>query len=439
MSIDLTLIHQAFFEEASDLLNDFEAQLLHLESAPEDKEILNSIFRCAHSIKGGSATFGFPEVARFTHSLETLLDDVRNGQVLVTSPLCALLLESLDQMRALLAVAQNEATEAPDSDELIARIEQASDSKTAADDDDGWGLLGTPVMYDLNFLPGSGSLREGFDPLTIFDNLRQVAEFLRLDADLSSLPAFEEMDPEELYLSWSTAIISSESSDRILEVFADIAHDSKIELMKMGGEPLLVETAYASAPSVNVQKAAVTTPTGQTVSKDSGTIKVSSEKLDTLINLVGELIISQSMLNSVTQDFELSKLPQLTEAVSAMERASRELQERVMAIRLLQIKMAFGRFPRLVHDLSSKVGKTIELRLSGEETELDKNLIEAIGDPLTHLVRNSVDHGLETPDERENVGKPRVGVLSISAFHEGGSIVIEVADDGKGLNREKIV
>ena len=247
------------------------------------------------------------------------------------------------------------------------------------------------------------------------------------------------MIPDESYMSWSLAIYSAEASDRILEVFADLAQGSEIVLTQLGGEstPLVVGTTNKQENDGSKPSPAIVS--AQTITKDSGTIKVSSEKLDTLINLVGELIISQSMLNSVTQDFELSKLPQLTEAVSAMERASRELQERVMAIRLLQIKMAFGRFPRLVHDLSSKVGKTIELRLSGEETELDKNLIEAIGDPLTHLVRNSIDHGLETPEEREEVGKPRVGILSIGAFHEGGSIVIEVADDGKGLNREKIL
>ena len=166
---------------------------------------------------------------------------------------------------------------------------------------------------------------------------------------------------------------------------------------------------------------------------------MATDKVDKLINLVGELVINQSMLNEVVQDFSMAKLPRLIEAVAEMEQASRELQERVMAVRMLPIKHAFGRFPRLVRDLAAAVGKKIDLKMSGEETELDKGVIEAIADPLTHLVRNSVDHGLETPDERRAAGKPELGHVSLHAVHEGGSIVIEVADDGKGLSRERIL
>ena len=172
---------------------------------------------------------------------------------------------------------------------------------------------------------------------------------------------------------------------------------------------------------------------------ETQTLRVATEKVDRLINLVGELIINQSMLNEVIQDFSMAKLPRLIEAVGEMERASRELQERVMAVRMLPIKHAFGRFPRLVHDLSVSCGKRVELKTSGEETELDKTVIEAIADPLTHLIRNSIDHGMETPEARRLVGKPETGLVALHAFHEGGNIVIEVSDDGRGLNREKIL
>ncbi|MBV6457201.1 MAG: Chemotaxis protein CheA [Fimbriimonadaceae bacterium] len=432
MSIDITSFHQAFFEEATELLDGFENHLLQLESSPNDRELLNSIFRCAHSIKGGSATFGFPEIATFTHSLETLLDGVRNGEIAVSKPLCTLLLESLDQMRALLAVAKGDQADAPASDDLIARIEEAT---TSHGTEEGFGdsNRGMPQIFELTFTPGDHCLPDGPDPLAAVSELHKLGDVLSIDCDSSAVPALAELDPSKCYLSWRIMLHTDSDADAILAHFSPFEPAQTVRIYLLGGQQVLDDSPTAVTES---QASGAVQPNSQ---KDTGTIKVSAEKLDGLINLVGELVISQSMLNMVTRDFHMGKMPQLTEAVASMERSSRELQERVMGMRLLQIKMAFGRFPRLVHDLSTAVGKRIELKLVGEETELDKNLIEAIGDPLTHLVRNSIDHGLETPEERRSAGKPEAGVLSISAFHEGGNIVIEVADDGKGLNRDKIL
>ncbi len=204
-------------------------------------------------------------------------------------------------------------------------------------------------------------------------------------------------------------------------------------------KPLAAAPAEAAPLLAEAKKAPMPVVAAAPGSADTHTLRVATDKVDKLINLVGELVINQSMLNEVVQDFSMAKLARLQEAVGAMERASRELQERVMGIRMLPIKHAFGRFPRLTRDLAATVGKKIDLKMSGEETELDKGVIEAIADPLTHLVRNSIDHGLETPEERRAAGKPEIGLVSLHAFHEGGSIVIEVCDDGKGLSRERIL
>lgn len=460
MNIDVSTFRQAFFEEAEELLADFEDGLLRLEESPTDRELLNTIFRCAHSLKGGSSTFGIPEIASFTHGLETLLDRVREGEVAVTDSLCRVLLDSLDHLRILLDAATGSQVAVPDATDLDARIIAACDGGSndagpasqaphVADhavEGEDFGLWATPKRFHLHFFPGPDVLKSGCDPLLFIRNLGQIAEVVDLKCDASRLPALEALDPQTCYVGWEIDLVSEHSTDELLEVFDFIADESDIVLTateSAGAEsdqPELEPEAPRPAATGKAPSVSTTTPSANAPSKSEATsLRVSAEKVDRLINLVGELVISQSMLNSVTADFEMSRLPRLQEAVAQMERASRELQERVMGIRLLQIKMAFGRFPRLVHDLSSAVGKKIELKLSGEETELDKNLIEAIGDPLTHLVRNSIDHGLETPDERKKAGKNPVGTLTISAFHEGGSIVIEVADDGRGLRRDKIL
>lgn len=475
MNLDMTMFHQAFFEEATDLLSDLEGLLLRLEETPEDPELLNTIFRCAHSIKGGSATFGFSDIALFTHGLETLLDRVRNGHIRVDSALSQLLLESMDQMKSLLAVARGEATSAPASAPLVTRIERATAGHTieptypastggleastvVPDDTEAWGVFALPSTYHLRFFPGADVLRQGTDPAHLLSQLNQAGEILSLSCDTSRLATLEELDPEACYLGWEMELRSDQTREELLEIFDFIADESEIvltEVTETTEETLGIRSAVdepkenplpvphlaadsLSAEQTPAQAVVNDTPTTSLPKAETHTLRVSAEKVDTLINLVGELVINQSMLNEAVQDFSMAKLPRLVEAVAEMERASRELQERVMAVRMLPIKHAFGRFPRLVRDLASACGKKIELKTSGEETELDKTVIEAIADPLTHLVRNSIDHGIEIPEERRATGKPETATVALHAFHEGGSIVVEVSDDGRGLSREKI-
>ena len=470
MNVDMTMFHQAFFEEAVDLLADFEGHLLRLEETPGDLELLNSIFRCAHSIKGGSATFGFSDVAHFTHGLETLLDKVRTGQIPVTAELVQLLLESLDQMKALIAVARGEEASAPDSSLLTARIEAASIGKAAPDaasapsfpaqDSEGecdpqghWGIWSDARVCTVRLYPGADTLRQGMDPIRLLGELAEAGEVSAVTSDLSRLPALSELDPETCYAGWTVELRTDWSEEKLREIFDFIADESEIEItfaelqsieavapeVIQAPEPVVAIAMVPVEAAAPVTAEAKKTPAAAPGGADTHTLRVATDKVDKLINLVGELVINQSMLNEVVQDFSMAKLARLYEAVGAMERASRELQERVMGIRMLPIKHAFGRFPRLTRDLAATVGKKIDLKMSGEETELDKGVIEAIADPLTHLVRNSIDHGLETPEERRAAGKPEMGNVSLHAFHEGGSIVIEVCDDGRGLSRERIL
>ncbi len=466
---DMKAFHAAFFEEAHELLDDLEQELLVLESSPDDTELLNTIFRCAHSIKGGSATFGLTDIAQFTHGLETLLDRVRKSQVAVDRALVEILLESLDHLRLLLAAAQGESDVVPDATLLSKRIEAAAAGSTANVSQVIPPVIGAAIdspplkiaKHLLKVIPGIDVLRQGADPILLISKLQKFCGVDRIDCDISNLAELSELNPEECYLSWNIYLSGEVDVDRVVDLFSFIADDSVItcEIIADNVLTLLDLTQSETTATASIQQEAAAAPkktnienlgTGSgaalpapdvksSTKAEVSTLRVTTDKIDKLINLVGELVINQSMLNEVIQGFTMSKMPQLLEAVAQMERNSREMQDRVMAIRMLPIKNAFGRFPRLVRDFSASVGKQIELKTIGEDTELDKTVIDLIVDPLTHLVRNSIDHGIESPDVRRAVGKSPVGTIVLNAFHEGGSIILEVSDDGKGLNREVIL
>ncbi len=482
MNLDMAAFQQTFFEESSDILAELESLLLRLEDTPDDLELLNTIFRCAHSIKGGSATFGITDVAAFTHHLETLLDQLRNGKLKVDHAIAELLLLSLDQLKVLLAVARGEAAEAPDAAPLIHQLEEMIASSGRVEEE--WNeeelhrevdqmvaeregrLLPQPpaatsALYRVEYEPDADVMQRGMNPQLFFLLLTEAGTAETIHCDLSKLPVLEEIEPELAYVRWEIRLRSDWEVERLRDHFEFVLDtgsvtiepsDSRAEkpiLLKDCALPSPVAAEVSKAVASLSEKAVVSTisaasagaakPAPPGAAKSEQTLRVATDKIDKLINLVGELVINQSMLNECVHNFTMAKLPRLREAVAEMERASRELQERVMAVRMLPIKHAFGRFPRLVHDLSVACGKKIELKTAGEETELDKSVIEAIADPLTHLVRNSIDHGLEPPEERLQAGKSETGTIMLNAFHEGGSIVIEISDDGRGLNRDRIL
>ncbi|MDT8371416.1 MAG: chemotaxis protein CheA [Gammaproteobacteria bacterium] len=475
MSIDVSQFHDVFFEESFEGLDAMESGLLNLSIGTADVEAINTIFRAAHSIKGGAGTFGFMNVSEFTHVMETLLDEMRNGVRDVTSESTNLLLDAVDVLREMLTAVQQKADTDDERIENVrmklesmlnhavqAGTEQADVGEAVEPEISGGD---SQIGWTIEFKPHSHLLQTGNDPVRMFHELELMGD-LSVVCHAAKLPAFSDIEPEDCYLSWTLTLEGDESKDEIMEVFEWVDDDCDISIEPMYSneslveqeqleqkQPIeleatssseLVENDTAEPEPVVTEDNKVVQANAPTVAKASAqpataSIRVGTDKIDSLINLVGELVITQSMLSQIGDNFSKEMLPQLIDGLAQLERNTREMQEGIMRIRMLPISFAFNRFPRLVHDMTDKMGKKVELKLSGEQTELDKTVMEKIGDPLVHLVRNSLDHGLETPEVRRAAGKNETGLLHLNAFHQGGNIIIEITDDGAGLNDEKIL
>ncbi len=467
MSIDMAQFHQVFFEESFEGLDAMESGLLNLDMGDVDSETINTIFRAAHSIKGGSGTFGFTAVAGFTHVMETLLDEMRDGRRQVTQTAVDVLLGSVDCLREMLTAIQDEdeideASVAEHKKALEIELNgnsstlpvQSAESSAVVQEEtkeseiavQGWKIV---------FCPHTDLLKTGNDPVRLFRELKELGE-LDIIVDFQGVPTFYDLDPEECHLSWTLLIKGDVAESDVADIFDWVEDEcdlsiqpllKEVDIMTATGdlEPLAtsasteadspIEAVPASAPAVS-KKTSVKKEQPKT--KASSSIRVDTGKIDTLINMVGELVITQSMLSLVGEHFSINSVEQLKKGLVQLERHTRELQESVMNIRMLPISFVFSRFPRLAHDLSSKLNKKIELKLVGEHTEVDKTVVELISDPLVHLVRNSLDHGIEMPADRLAAGKPETGTVTLEAYHRGGNIVIEVRDDGKGLDKEML-
>lgn len=463
MSIDMAQFHKIFFEESFEGLDIMESGLLNLDMGDVDAETINTIFRAAHSIKGGSGTFGFSSVSDFTHAMETLLDEMRDGRRKITQAAVDVLLESVDCLRDMLSAIQNENTV---DESKVAAYKKALDMELYGDGNapSAQAHLATQTSESENagwriaFSPHADLFKTGNDPVRMFRELAELGE-IEIAADLKGVPGLYELDPEECHLSWQITVHGNIPRSAIDEIFdwveehCDLAVQSIESAARTAPSPPLEPTqtvVLESAPeastlppeSINtplpIEKSVADKPANASANKSSTSIRVDTSKIDTLINMVGELVITQSMLSLIGEHFDMSKLDQLKNGLAQLDRHTRELQESVMNIRMLPISFVFNRFPRLVHDLSSKLGKKIELKLIGEHTEVDKTVVELISDPLVHLVRNSLDHGIETPDDRIAAGKPETGTVTLEAYHRGGNIVIEVSDDGRGLDKNKL-
>ena len=473
MSFDMAQFHQVFFEESFEGLDVMETGLLGMDSGTVDPEEINSIFRAAHSIKGGSGTFGFSDVSNFTHVMETLLDEMRDGRRDVTADAVNVLLQSVDVLREML----NAARDGGSADEnrvqsQHAELQRVLANRAAAvsaestEDESASAQVAPdagvePVGWRIVFRPHPHLMRTGNDPLRIIRELASLGE-LQIDCDVSELPALAEFEPEDSHLSWNLRLHDAVDKAQIDDIFEWVEDDcdfAVIPIMPPGFDPTAAASTTLTEPT-GTETAAVLRAAPPPVERrtdegrrqeperrksapaaagGSSSIRVDIHKIDGLINMVGELVITQSMLGMLGNDFDMSRVERLKEGLAQLERHTRELQESVMRIRMVPISFSFSRFPRLVHDLSGKLGKKIELKMSGENTEVDKTVIEKIGDPLVHLVRNSLDHGIETPEERTAAGKPETGTVCLSASHRGGNIVIEIRDDGRGLPRDKIL
>lgn len=424
--MDISDFSQTFFDEADELLADMEQHLLALEPSNPDSEQLNAIFRAAHSIKGGAGTFGFSILQETTHILENILDNARRGELSLTSQLIDLFLETKDimqdQLNAYKSSAQPDEATFQYICEMLRKIALNPPATATA----------TPVVSDV---------KEAASPPQTEQTVRiKLSRLKRAEADLllqeinhlGSVTLLDQ-DAESLDLQ-----VNGVSREALIAVLCFIINEDQISFPEIDPSPSLPDEE-ASAKAISPP------PTPPTASKpaaakapDSGSIRVAVEKVDQLINLVGELVITQSMLLQHVSELEPTLHGALFNTVNQLERNARDLQESVMSIRMMPMEYVFSRFPRLVRDLAAKLGKKVELTLQGGSTELDKSLIERIIDPLTHLVRNSLDHGVESAEKRRAAGKSAEGNLVLSAEHRGGSICIEVTDDGAGLDLDRI-
>ncbi|KRG67313.1 chemotaxis protein [Stenotrophomonas terrae] len=436
MSMDLQRFHATFFEESREGLDAMEAGLLALEDGQHDPEVINSVFRAAHSIKGGAGTFGFDAIAALTHVLETLLDELRAGKRALEGNAVDAMLGSVDVLRALLREVEHGQAADPAAvkavtDRLQAVLSGEAPAAAAAAKQEE-----TPDAWQIGFAPAPSLFMSGNDPLRIIRELETLGS-LHVEPRMARLPSFDQLDPLEAYLAWDLGLVGKVPRSRIEDTFAWVVDDCELDIRPAAPPSLAVEAPVA-APAASIETAAKAPASAQQHEAESS-IRVSVDKVDALINLVGELVITQAMLKQVSGGLDPVHAEQLFAGLDLLERNTRDLQEAVIGVRMLPVDAVFRRFPRLVRDLSGRLGKQVRLRTIGEGTELDKGLIEKIADPLVHLVRNSIDHGLEMPDVRRDAGKDETGTITLAASHQGGHIVIEVSDDGRGLNRDKIL
>jgi len=471
--LDLSQFHQVFFEEAGENLDQMEKQLLDIDIASADDETLNSIFRCAHSVKGGAATFGFKDVAELTHQMETLLDKLRRHELAPDAAMVDVLLQAGDALKAQLLQHQHPGTgEAVDTRELIRSFsafnEGASPPRQSLPPVGNADPAAAVAVHADAATPDQRVLELLVGPL---DSHAVTDDLVALFEEITSLGRIEPLDAGQPADGMRRFKISTSASDSdLMDLFTFHVARERLQLVPSGpgygfhggaaGAPaddsatdnsfgFFAEApgAPAADPTTGAASAQTSVPAAAraparplpTPAAEASTLRVSVEKVDQLINLVGELVITQAMLAQTSTRIDAALHQQLVSGLADLERHTRDLQESVMSIRMIPMSMVFSRFPRMLRDLASKLCKKVDFVTMGESTELDKGLVEKITDPLTHLVRNSCDHGIESPAERMAKGKPETGTITLAASHQGGSIVIEVRDDGKGLSRPKLL
>jgi len=459
-TFDLSQFYQVFFEEAGENLELMEQQLLAIDVDAPDGEALNSIFRCAHSVKGGAATFGFKDVAELTHQMETLLDKLRRNELVLAAPMVDVLLQAGDALKALLGRHQNGGEgEVVDTTELLDAIRAMAHGQVAP----APAAAPAPATSAPLAAPATRTLELRVGPL---DNPATAQDVVDVFAEIDGLGTIEPIDGGEAADGMRRFKVTTDSSDEdLIDLFSFHVSREHVSLLPLGpgygfhagapGAP--AQTAHAGfgffdsapgAPAAGATPVAAAAPkaesrTSRTAAAaapaEATTLRVSVERVDQLINLVGELVITQAMLAQTSAKVDPALYQQLAAGLADLNRNTRNLQESVMSIRMIPMSVVFNRFPRMLRDLAAKLDKKVEFVTEGEATELDKGLVEKITDPLTHLVRNSCDHGIELPAERLAKGKAAAGTVTLTASHQGGSIVIEVRDDGKGLSRPKLL
>lgn len=505
MALDMEQLRKMFYEECRENLEVLENVLLHLAPQEGDHETINTIFRAAHSIKGGAATFNLLDISEFTHSVEAYLDKVRNQETQLSAQSVDVLLKSCDVIRDMLEGHETGSDvdvdlKASVSHQLAALLQAVAAPDAAAqpvsDQTSDEACAEAFGLWMVSFVPHQELFFSGNDPLRILRELHELDPQCEIEADASALPELLEMEAELCYLAWRARLDGAVEEAAIREIFEWVEDECDLLLTRtpvdssLGadeGSASLATAVSAKASDTTDHSAAETEAPIQTghaaplhdanlpkVSMDDGrchdtsssetkcpetqsqeskekapvkaaksessvtSIRVDIDKVDSLINLVGELVITQSMLTEIGNDFSMDKLEKLQAGLAQLLQNSKDLQENVLNIRMLPMSFAFSRFPRLVRDLCGRLEKKVDLQIQGENTELDKTVLERIVDPLVHLVRNGIDHGIERPQQRLDAGKPEMGLIELDAYHQGGSIIIEVKDDGAGIDCDRV-
>jgi two-component system chemotaxis sensor kinase CheA len=467
----LEQFRDTYITECLELLAQMEDELLELDESA-DSEKLNAIFRCAHSIKGGAGAFGFTAIAGFTHILEALLDKLRDGELAVTRELTDLLLKARDiVMQMVIAVRDGQELPQGFGAEIEAQLKVVCDQKggetpslVSAISSPTSPRGGGDIIYRITFEPLLSLINTGNEPLLLLRELARLGS-AAIECDMRKLPPFAEMQADMCYLSWKITLETDQPESAIREVFEFVEDECKLEISQ---QAVIPESNFLSEQSERLENSDIRNPEQQTGSQiaplvyrseaaDSrasgmtnkentappreaiSSIRVDIDKVDRLINMVGEIVITQAMLAMQGNHLPTQQYPDLIRGIDELTQHTRELQEAVMAVRMQPVKSIFSRMPRLVRDLSAQLGKDIRMEMVGEATEVDKTIIEQLSDPLTHMIRNSVDHGIEMPEVRKEKDKSAQGCIKLSAEHRGGKIIITIADDGQGINREKVL
>ena len=430
---------ETFRQEAQELLEEIEQGLLDLAHRPGDRELVDAVFRGLHTLKGSGAMFGFDALAAFTHHCETAFDRVRKGEVAATSELVGAVLACQDHMRAL---AEGRPASEATGDLLLAELHRVVESAGQTTSNGGEPAT-APAAPGLNtwrirFSLPADCLINGARPLPLLDELRELGDCQVL-AVTDAVPAFDDLVATECHLAWDVTLVTKHGRDAIEDVFIFVIDDMTLDIQEVGAAQaqVAVVEVIETAASVQAVTAMDETPAAASEGRKAGgdTVRVPAERLDEMMDRVGELVIAQSRLKQLANSSSDIALRAVAEEI---ERLAAEMRDTMMVVRMVPIAQLFGRFRRLIHDLARDTGKTIELSTEGEATELDKTVIERLADPLIHLIRNSADHGLETPEQRLAAGKPETGNIVLAARQSGAEVVITITDDGRGVDRARV-
>jgi len=485
----LDQLKQTFFDECDEALQQIEAGLTDIREGQQSDDTVNAVFRGVHSVKGGAGIFGFEALVGFAHVFETLLDGVRRGSLKATPDTLDVLLSASDVLSDLVSMSRSgKPIAAGFGNEVRTALQQIIDGDkggaTAAEDDnspapadfDGLDFKPVPVNFDddasaadamrsyaITFRPKAEMLKKANEPLYIIRELRKLGE-LELVAQTGEMPSLSEMEPDRPYIWWTGTLQTSSPRAKIDEVFEFVVGDCDLEIVETNAAPAAEMVEIADAPPTAPQEASAPLPPraapatpvaapaataehpevasgGRSAAVKPGatTTRIELERIDRVVNMVGELVISQAMLGQIVQDLPEGTSGRLAQILEEVIHHTRELKDSVMSMRAQPVSSVFQRMPRLVRELSTKTEKKVRLEMAGETTEVDRSIIERLGDPLTHIIRNAVDHGIETPADRLAAGKNEEGTIRLSAEHRGGRIIISVSDDGAGINSERVL